>query len=75
MNRRPTNRAATQPRRGLDHDEAATYVGVTSKTFHQMVADGRLPQPSDLEGELVWDLLQLERAVDRLFGLRRTTNE
>ena len=48
MNRRPTNRAATQPRRGLDHDEAAVFVGVTFQTFDRMVAEGRLPKPVEL---------------------------
>ncbi len=73
MNRRLANRAATQPRRGLDHDEAAIYVGVTFATFDQMVDDGRLPQPTEFNGELVWDLVQLDRAMDRLTGLRRST--
>jgi hypothetical protein len=72
MNRRLTNRAATQPRRGLDHDEAAIYVGITVATFDQMVSDGRLPGPTEFDGELVWDLVQLDRAMDRLIGLRRS---
>ena len=62
MNRRITTRAATQPRRGLDHDEAAIYVGVTLATFDQMVNDGRLPKPTEFDGEFVWDLVQLDRA-------------
>ena len=73
MNRRPTSRAATQPRRGLDHDEAATFVGVTMATFDRMVAEGRLPKPVELYGEIVWDLVQLDRAMDRLTGFRRNT--
>ena len=73
MNRRPSNRAATQPRRGLDRDEAAIYVGVTLATFNQMVSDGRLPHPSEFDGETVWDLVQLDRAMDRLMGLSRST--
>jgi len=73
MNRRLTNRADTQPRRGLDHDEAAIFVGVTFATFDAMVVDGRLPKPSEFDGELVWDLVQLDRAMDRLTGLRRST--
>jgi hypothetical protein len=32
MNRRLVSRAVTQPRRGLDRDEAAIYVGVTFAT-------------------------------------------
>jgi predicted DNA-binding transcriptional regulator AlpA len=72
LNRRPTGRAATQPRRGLDHDEAAIYIGVSHAVFDQMVNDGRLPPPSEFDGEQVWDLVQLDRAMDRLTGLRRS---
>jgi predicted DNA-binding transcriptional regulator AlpA len=73
VNRRLTNRAATQLRRGLDREESAIYVGVTLAAFDQMVINGRLPKPVDLDGELVWDLVQLDRAFDRLSGLRRST--
>jgi hypothetical protein len=40
MNRRLSNRVATQPRRGLDHDEAAIYVGV-AVGFDAMVPGAR----------------------------------
>lgn len=73
MNRRLTTRAATQPRRGLDHDEAVIFVGISSSVFDSMVNDGRLPRPVEFDGELVWDLAQLDRAMDRLMGLRRST--
>jgi predicted DNA-binding transcriptional regulator AlpA len=73
MNRRVSNRAASQPRRGLDHDEAAIYVGITFATFDRMVSDGRLPRPTEFDGELIWDLVQLDRAMDRLSGLRRNS--
>jgi hypothetical protein len=73
VSRRLSTRAATQPRRGLNRDEAATFVGVPLDVFDRMVCDRRLPQPYDLEGEQVWDLVQLDRAVDRLFGLRRSS--
>ena len=74
MNRRPLSRAATQPpRRGLDHDEASFYIGVSHRVFDQMVNDGRLPPATEFDGELVWDLVQLDRAMDRLTGLRRST--
>jgi len=73
MNRHPTSRAGNQPRRGLDHDEAAVFVGVTVRAFDQMVTDGRLPPPVELEGELVWDMVQLDRAMDRLMGLRKSS--
>ncbi len=42
MNRRSLNRADTQPRRGLDHDEAASYVGVRFVTIEAMVTDAGL---------------------------------
>lgn len=67
------SRAATQPRRGLDRNEVAIYVGITLRTFDQMVSDGRLPQPNDFDGEMVWDLRQLDRASDRLTGQRRSS--
>jgi predicted DNA-binding transcriptional regulator AlpA len=73
MNRRVSNRAASQPRRGLDHAEAAIYVGITIATFDQMVSDGRLPKPTEFDGELIWDLVQLDRAMDRLTGLQRSS--
>jgi hypothetical protein len=71
MNRRLSNRTATAPRRGVDHDEASLYIGVSHAVFDAMVNDGRLPKPSEFDGELVWDLVQLDRAMDRLTGLRR----
>lgn len=73
MNRHLTSRVATQPRRGLDHEEAALFVGVGSSSFDSMVANGQLPPPVELNGEPVWDLVQLDRAMDRLMGLRRST--
>jgi predicted DNA-binding transcriptional regulator AlpA len=73
MNRRLISRAAMRPRRGLDHDEAVIFVGVSESTFDNMVDDGRMPKPVELDGEVVWDLVQLDRAMDRLMGLRRST--
>lgn len=73
VNSRLQGRAATQPRRGLNHGEAVIFVGVSEETFDQMVSDGRLPKPSEFNGETVWDLVQLDRAMDRLTGLRRST--
>lgn len=73
MNRRLATRTATPLRRGVNHDEAVTYVGVSVSAFDRMVADGRLPRPVELDGEPVWDLVLLDRAIDRLMGLRRST--
>jgi predicted DNA-binding transcriptional regulator AlpA len=73
VNSRLRGRAATQPRRGVDRDEAAIFIGVTLATFGQMVSDGRLPKPIELDGQFVWDLVQLDRAFDRLAGSRHST--
>jgi predicted DNA-binding transcriptional regulator AlpA len=73
VNRQRTGRAATQPRRLLDHDEAAIYCGVTYANFDRLVTEGRLPSPVDLNGELLWDMPLLDKALDRLTGQRRNT--
>lgn len=65
-------RAAIQPRRGLDHDTAADYTGFSHPTFDRLVAEGRLPKPVEIYGELVWDLVALDRAFDRLTGRRNS---
>lgn len=68
MNRRLTNRAATAPRRGLSRDEAALFVGFSPAVFDRMVEDGRMPKPTTLDGEEVFDLIQIDRAFERLCG-------
>lgn len=73
MNRRHTSRAATQPRRLLDHDEACIYCGVSHANFDRLVSEGRLPSPVDLNGEVVWDITLIDKALDRLTGQRRST--
>lgn len=73
MSRRLTGRTTSQPYRMVDHDTAATYAGVSYATFDRLVSEGRLPRPIDLYGEVLWDLTLLDRALDRLSGLRRNT--
>ncbi len=54
-------------RRGLDHVESATYVGVSVGLFDEMVRDGRLPPAMAIGGRrLLWDRVQLDKAIDRL---------
>jgi excisionase family DNA binding protein len=38
------------PRRGLSHDEAAMYVGVSVGKFDDMISDGRMPAPRRIDG-------------------------
>jgi predicted DNA-binding transcriptional regulator AlpA len=69
MNRR-LGRAAS-PRRGLAYDDAVAFMGITHRTFDQMVNDGRLPKAIEVGDERVWDLDQLDKAFSRLSGLAR----
>lgn len=56
------------PRRGLRHDEAAEYIGVSARKFDELVADGRMPKPKRIDGRLVWDVRALDLAFDALPG-------
>lgn len=59
-------RRSSQPRRGLSRDEAAIYIGVSSRKLDEMVADGRMPKPKSIDARRVWDLRALDRAFDAL---------
>lgn len=48
------------PPRGLSHDEAARYVGVSPSKFDQLVADRRMPKPKRVDGRNIWDRVQLD---------------
>jgi predicted DNA-binding transcriptional regulator AlpA len=54
------------PRRGLSHDEAAIYVGVSAGKFDEMVGDGRMPTPRRIDSRKVWDIRDLDMAFDAL---------
>jgi excisionase family DNA binding protein len=54
------------PRRGLSHDEAAMYVGVSPGKFDDMISDGRMPAPRRIDGRKVWDVRELDLAFDAL---------
>jgi predicted DNA-binding transcriptional regulator AlpA len=54
--------------RGLSRPEAADYVGISASLFDQMVKDGRMPLPKRINGRVVWDRRQLDRAFDDLPG-------
>ena len=68
--RLPTDGRATHlrpiPRRGLSHDEAAMYVGVSAGKFDDMINDGRMPAPRRIDGRKVWDVRELDLAFDAL---------
>jgi len=54
------------PRRGLSHDEAAMYIGVSAGKFDELVVDGRMPAPVKIDGRKVWDIRSLDLAFDAL---------
>jgi predicted DNA-binding transcriptional regulator AlpA len=54
------------PRRGLSRDEAAMYVGVSAAKFDQLVADGRMPAPVQIDARKVWDIRSIDLAFDAL---------
>jgi predicted DNA-binding transcriptional regulator AlpA len=54
------------PRRGLSRIEAAIYVGIGTTKFDEMVADGRMPKPFRIDERVIWDICDLDPAIDRL---------
>ena len=61
-------RIAIVPRRGLRRADAASYVGVSPSKFDQMVSDGRMPPPFEIDRCRVWDIRRLDRAFDLISG-------
>jgi hypothetical protein len=66
----PMSRALSEnrpvPRRGLSRDEAAMYVGVSAAKFNEMVADGRMPEPVQIDARKIWDIRSIDMAFDAL---------
>ena len=54
------------PRRGLSREEAAMYVGVSASKFDELVGDGRMPAPRQIDTRKVWDLHELDLSFDAL---------
>ncbi len=60
-------RRAYAPRRALRRDEAATYVGISPSKFDELVKDGRMPKPKNIDARKVWDIRQLDLVLNELF--------
>lgn len=58
--------AAILPR-GLSREQAASYVGIGTTLFDQMVASGKLPKPARINSRVLWDRKKLDAALDDLF--------
>lgn len=57
---------ASLPPRGLSRGEAARFIGVSPTKFDEMVDDGRMPKPKQIDARRVWDRKALDRAFDEL---------
>jgi hypothetical protein len=56
-------------RRGLSRVEAALYVGVGTTHFDKLVDEAIMPKGIKVLGRVIWDIRQLDQAMDRLFEL------
>ena len=54
------------PKRGLSRIEAANYIGVGTSKFDEMVKDGRMPQPIQIDRRVIWDCHRLDVAFEEL---------
>lgn len=66
MTRRPLSEMRPVPRRGLSRDEAAMYVGISAAKFDELIRDGRMPSPVNIDRRKVWDIRALDLAFDEL---------
>ncbi len=56
------------PPRGLNREQAAAYIGVSTSLFDEMTGDGRMPKPKRANARCIWDRLALDRAFSSLPG-------
>jgi predicted DNA-binding transcriptional regulator AlpA len=54
--------------RGLSREQAATYVGIGTTFFDKQIALGVYPEPVRVGVRKLWDRVQLDSALDRLFA-------
>ncbi len=54
------------PPRGLNRPVSAGYIGVGTSLFDEMVDDGRMPKPKQINGRTVWDRHELDLSFDAL---------
>ena len=53
---------------GYRKPDAAKFVGVSPSKFMQLVKDKRMPEPSQVDGCVIWDGRELIAAFDALTG-------
>ncbi len=52
--------------RGLSRVQSAVYVGTGTTKFDEMVKDGRMPAPKQVDGRNIWDRLGLDESFTAL---------
>jgi hypothetical protein len=52
--------------RGLCREAAAEYVGVGTTKFDEMVRDGRMPKPRQIDARRIWDRYALDLSFEAL---------
>ncbi len=52
--------------RGLNRPGSAKYIGVGTSLFDEMVDDGRMPKPKQINGRTVWDRVEIDFAFEAL---------
>ena len=52
--------------RGLSRVQSAEYIGVGPTKFDELVADGRIPRPTRIDGRNVWDRVKLDEGFAAL---------
>jgi predicted DNA-binding transcriptional regulator AlpA len=50
----------------LCREAAAQYVGIGTTKFDEMVRDGRMPKPRQIDTRKVWDVHALDAAFEEL---------
>lgn len=67
-NRRRTALPPSLAPRGLSRETAAEYIDVSPTKFDEMVRDGRMPKPKQIDARRVWDRVKIDKAFSSLPG-------
>jgi hypothetical protein len=57
---------ATLAPRLISREAAAAYICISATKFNQLVVDGRMPKPRLIDRRKVWDVHELNNAIDAL---------
>jgi predicted DNA-binding transcriptional regulator AlpA len=52
------------PPRLVSRDAAAQYCGMTGNTFAELVKEGKMPSPKKFRTRVLWDIREIDRAID-----------